>query len=271
MNYIFEEENLRKIFDYDTPMLCFREMTKDLSEEEILEILETEIDIDLSVDTGDGGAEFTANTLSPSWVGRNYGYGYRLVEWTSIVWLTKQQGYKKTELNRLMHTIEKMDSADREKLKAEKPYLFSTAYEIWHELSEFNVLTFFVKMKMKDAILLYELKNWGLRTKNWNGYVMIDRATRTGFHDYSQGSGSLLGITLEKDVKLPVKHIHLVYPDEAHGYCSAGKVWLDDSLWDKGGVKLIHMPKKFRRELKALGYDEAVLNVHESNLVLKKE
>lgn len=262
MGFEFTSKEYKIIFDAENPMLCFRDMIEKNSLS-IEQYLDTVLDMDIIVDTGDSCSEFMMNTLSPSWGGRIYGYGYHISDYASIAWLTHQQGYKKQELNSYMHKI-----ADENKRKSLKQgYLYSAAYEIWHELSDHNALCFLTKMKLKDALLLATLQKWGYSAKKWNGYVILDKNTTTGFYDSWSGSGSLMEIQLEKDVKLPVKYIRFSHPDCTNQY-PVKKIWCNPNMWDNGGIKLIHMPKHFRRDLEKLGFESTWINQNISNYVV---
>lgn len=265
------EVDYKKIFGSKNPMICLKQMIEEMqmaSGEGVLleDYLEQNVNVNITLDTGDGCSEFMMNTLSPSWGGRVYGYGYRIADEASIAWLTRQQGYKKQELNSYLHSIDDKDKRSCLKLG----FLYSAAMEIWHELSDYNQVCFLSKMKLKDIILLSEMKNWGYKTRNWNGYIIIDKMTRTGFFDRSSGSCSLLGIELEKDVKLPVKYIHIAQPDLAYKW-NLLDICENPRLWDHGGVKIIHMPKKFRRDLEMIGIERPWFDINVSNYIVKIE
>ena len=261
-NIELTNEDYELIFENASPMLRFEKLMEERSVDESskMHLLNSIIRTNIVCDTGDGRSEFLMNTLSPSWGGRVYGYNYHIHDDAGIAWLTHQQGYKKQELNSYIHVID--NKWRRETLP--QGFLFSAAYEIWHEMSEVNPLTFLVKMKLKDLLLLNELIKWGRRTKKWNGYLNIDKRTRTGFWDYSCGSGSLMGITLEKDVKLPTKYIHFAQPD-CMQYYTVEDVYGTTTMWNKGGVTLLHLPKKFRKDLPSLGFDESLIDAQISN------
>lgn len=265
------KEDYERIFDHNDSMHCFIQMIeqkqKECDEKVLLdEYLDAVLDVNIVLDTGDGYSEFMMNTLSPSWGGRVYGYGYHIADEASIAWLTHQQGYSKRELNAYLHVIDE----DEKRAWLKPGFLYSAAMEIWHELSDYNQVCFLVKMKFKDLLLLEALRKWGLETKKWNGYIILDKETRTGFYDQSSGSCSLLGIELEKNVKLPVKYIQMARPDCAYEW-TLSDICENPRLWDNGGVNVIHMPKKFRRDLERLGFEKLWFDRNVSNYIVKTE
>lgn len=203
---------------------------------------------DIGVDTGDGCSEYTLNTIGPNDLCWYCDTGYHLYDRASIVWLTKQQGYKKRELAGALHL------GRQERIDMEEGYLKSAVYEVWHGLTLFNQLFFFLKLSLEDMMLITTAVQWHYRTKNWAGYIVLDRETRAGFFDRSSGSGSLMRIQLEKDVKLPMKYIDVAWPDNIWQY-SARAVYGDGTMWNGGGLQKITVPKKFRRDMEELGFD----------------
>lgn len=215
---------------------------------------------DILVDTGDSGWDYSMNTLAPGYDAFDSGVGYRLYDEASIVWLTKQQGHTKRELADALHRI-------TEEGNGLQGYLRSAAYEAWHELSCENQLCFLVEMTLEQAMLIQAAVRWGIRTRQWSGYVVLDQKTRCGFFDSWRGSGSLMGIELEQDVKLPIKYINAAIPDtedSKNGY-SVYSVYENERMWKSGRVKQITLPKKFRLEMEALGFAPRIKNKPEED------
>lgn len=208
---------------------------------------------DILVDTGDSGSDYSLNTLAPGCDGFVYGVGYRLYDHASIVWLTKQQGHTKAELADALHRI-------KDPKNGLQGYLRSAAYEVWHEMTCENQLYFLAETTLEQAMLIQAAVQWGQRTGLWNGYVVLDRRGRAGFFDSWRGGGSLMGLALERDVKLPIKYIAAALPDavlDSYNVCS---VYLDRSMWEKGRVKQITLPKKFRLEMEEMGFAPRIKN-----------
>ncbi len=210
---------------------------------------------DIRVDTGDGASEYTLNTLEPGYMGWLYGYGYHIQNRASIAWLTKQQGYKKGDLSSALHCIEE-NGHDHEL----QGYIKSAAYEVCNELTSRNQLVFLLELTLEQIMLLFTCAQWGRQTGNWPGYVVLDKETRAGFFDAGSGSGSRMGIRPERDVKLPIKYISSVYPDDLEEGCSVLRVYEDRSMWKGGGLKRMVLPKKLRGDL-----EKIFLNIEKDN------
>ena len=190
----------------------FSEMVLKMSEIFIVpeKLLNEEIMVNIGVDTGDSDYDYTANTVPPA-----YGADITLKQSeksASIVWLTKQQGHKKGELYFALNHIKH----NRELIHTE--LMKSIANEVWCTLSILTHLFFFVRMSVYDLLLLNSLLHWHHKTKKWGGYILLNKETRTGFYSPFAGTGSAVGIKLEKEVKLPVKFISEILPDSAYEY-----------------------------------------------------
>lgn len=203
----------------------------------------------IGVDTGDGGSNYSLNTLEPGYMGRLYGCGYHVWDRASIAWLTKQQGYRKRDLSYGLHCVEDKDNDLH-------GYIKSAAYEIWHELTGQNQLFFLLELTLEQIMLLFTCVQWKRHTGNWPGYVVLDKSTRTGFFDSGSGSGSLMRVQPERDVKLPIKYIANVFPDNLEVGYSVLSVYESRSMWKNGGLKRVVLPKKFRRDMESLGFGE---------------
>lgn len=173
------------------------------------EYLKKEICVDVSVDTGDANYDFTLNDYSDG----------KIDDLASAVWLAKQQGYSKKELNEAYNNGDYTPDG----------FLDSLIGEFSNECSHMNTLTFLVKMTLKDAIEIYGAKQSLENSmthdekyepkKNKNqSYIVLGKETETGFLDFWNGSGSQLEIKLEKDVKLPLKYIYEILPDDCYDY-----------------------------------------------------
>lgn len=219
----------------------------------VREYLDRRCRCDILVDTGDAGSDYSLNTLSPGYDGSVYGVGYRLYDRAGIVWLTKQQGHTKAELADALHRI----TNPKNGLQG---YLRSAAYEAWHETTCENQLCFLAEMTLEQAMLIQAAVQWGRRTRRWNGYVVLDRRGRAGFFDSWRGGGSLMGLALERDVKLPMKYIAAALPDAVLDSYNVYSVYMDDSMWEKGRVKQITLPKKFRLEMEDMGFAPRIKN-----------
>ena len=91
--------------------------------------LNQKVTVDIIVDTGDGDFDFVSNDVYPHYDGE---YGKPVPEEASILWLTRQQGYNKRQLNRAL----------RHKEYSESKFLESVREEILNCSSHMNALTF---------------------------------------------------------------------------------------------------------------------------------
>lgn len=220
----------------------------DLSEESLLSApLRTVI----TVDTGDAGWDFTANTVPPA-----YGADHTLKEAediASIVWLVKQQGHKKGELYYALRHIR----GDSDSIRTD--FLRSVAEEVWHTLSCFTPLCFFLTLTAYDILLIRSLQQWSEETGKWGGYLVITPQTPTGFYTDDVGSSSLVSISLEREVKLPVKYLYHAVPDFYHRYPYSG-IMDEYANWEDGGISYVSLPKHFRRSMEQYGLKPVMKN-----------
>lgn len=216
------------------------------------DVLGETIMVNIGVDTGDSNMDYTANTVPPAY---NADHSLHESEWcASIVWLTKQQGHKKGELYFALDHIKHSPELIRTKL------MTSIANEVWHTLSIFTQLFFFVRMSVYDLLLLNSLLQWHHKSGKWGGYILLNRETTTGFYSTFVGSSSLTDIQLEKEVKLPVKYISEILPDSVYKYPMSG-IFKSTSLWDEGKITYMSLPKLFRVSMEKYGFSPLKKNI----------
>lgn len=143
--------------------------------------LNQELNVDIIVDTGDGNYDFTLNNFAIE--------GEEIEEKSSILWLAKQQGY----------TREQLEGAIRNQEFYNSKFLKSIYAECINVTSHMNALAFFVKMTLRDFIEY--LENPTNLTLNEN--------SSCGLYDCWSGAGSLLDIQLEKPVTIPKEYIQI--------------------------------------------------------------
>lgn len=215
------------------------------------------VDVDIGIDTGDSGYEFRANCIYPAY-DRYYSFE-EVIHESPIVWIAKQQGHKASEVGfALKHIVNNPE-------KITNGFIKSLAYEVWHEMCDTNQLYFFAKMTISDVLILNSLMKWSYETKKWGGYIILNKEATTGFYCSSLGCSSLLGIKPENEVKIPLKLIHNVSPDEAKS--SEGRFgWslksvVDSSApWEKGRVLYMSLPKHFRLAMEDMGLEAVKKN-----------
>lgn len=201
--------------------------------------LKQEFYTNIMVDTGDGNYDYTLNAVYPCYAGE---YDEPINDKASIVWLAKQQGYTKEQLENAL-------KADGD--SAPEGFLRSMRKELVNQPSHMGTLTFLVKMTLDDLLKLNALVKLQDRDghhydTNENpdcGYIVIGKGTETGLYDPWSGGGSVLEVELEKDVELPVKFIRSALPDGGDGYSIAEVYGMCGSVW-RETLKEIHEPKE---------------------------
>ena len=193
--------------------------------------LKQEFNVDIMLDTGDGNYDFTLNSPYPCWYGD---YNARLDEKSSLLWLSQQQGYNKTQLWKALREGDMRDP---------KGFLQSCRVECANLPSAMAAVTFLVRMTLARLIEL----NRCVRLQDRNGHfydatmnpdcgtVTLGKDTMCGLFDAWSGGGSALEIQLEKDVEIPIRYIWSALPDgcgygrygvgDVYGMC--GSAWQD--------------------------------------------
>ena len=194
--------------------------------------------IDLIVDTGDLNYDFTSNIIG----GHYNASDDSIQEEASLLWLARQQGYKKSELKKAL--------ADRG--NSQSPLLKSIYRETLNCGSHMNALAFLVKMTLEEYFTLRDgidkererNKSYYLSERTGRGYLLLSKDTTCGLYDSWNGSGSVLEIKLEKDVRLPFRCIASADHDGCHGYGIREIYGCGSDLWSDNAVKLIRPMKK---------------------------
>lgn len=221
------DEEEQEVDDYLKEIVCFTLPEK--------HYLKQEFKVNIMVDTGDGNYDHTLNSVYPCYYGRPED---TINNKAAIVWLTKKQGYTKTQLN---NALKKGD------VKDPKGYLQSLRQELANHPSGICVLTILAKMTFEELLQLnryIRLQDRNGRkydaTKNPDcGYIVIDKKAETGLYDPWNGGGSVFEIELEKDVRLPIRFIRSALPDGGDGYSIDSVYGMNGSCW-REVVKEIH-------------------------------
>lgn len=188
------------------------------------EFLKRTVCVDITVDTGDANYDFTLNSF----------YEGKINDLASTVWLSKQQGYSKTQLNK----------AYNEGDYSKNSFLESLVAEYVNECTGINALTFLVKMPLGQAIAILEAKKelekritkdekYCPKKIKDRKYLVLDKDVNCGLIDFWNGSGSLLELKLEKDVKLPIKFVHEISPDSCYKWGFKNIYGCDDSFYEE--------------------------------------
>ena len=115
-----------------------------------------------------------------------------------------------------------------------------------------NALVFLVKMTLEEYFTLHDGINkerernesYNLSERTGRGYLLLSKNTTCGLYDSWNGSGSILEIKLEKDVRLPFRCIASADHDGCHGYGIREIYGCGSDLWSDNAVKLIRPMKK---------------------------
>ena len=200
--------------------------------------LKEDVLVDLVIDTGDMNYDFTSNIIG----GHYDASDDSIPEESSLLWLARQQGYKKSELKKAL--------ADRG--NSQSPLLKSIYRETLNCGSHMNALAFLVKMTLEEYFTLRDginkererNKSYYLSERTGRGYLVLSKDTTCGLYDSWNGSGSVLEIKLEKDVRLPFRCIASADHDGCHGYGIREIYGCGSELWSDDAVKEIHPMKK---------------------------
>lgn len=202
--------------------------------------LKQEFCVNIFVDTGDGNYDYVLNCVYPHYNGR---CGETIDDKASILWLARQQGYTKTDLNK---ALRKGD------IKDPHGFLESMRQEVINHGSHMAILTFLARMTLEEIFELNELLKlqdrnghfYDAENRPYCGYILIDKKAECGLYDPWGGGGSILELQLEKDVRLPIRFIRSATVDGGDG-CSIRNVYgTDSSIYREDVVKKIHAPKK---------------------------
>ena len=169
--------------------------------------LKQDVNVNIVVDVGDGNYDFSLNNFASY----NAIKDESIDNNSSVLWLVKQQGYTKKDLS---NTISKENFKDSKFLKS----IFA---ELVNATTHMNALVFFVKMELGEFFKYLE-----------EPYDLILPANiNCGLVDFWQGAGSVLGIELEKEAKIPKEFVQ-VHVDGNRGYGLQDIYGINDGLWN---------------------------------------
>ena len=233
----------RDLVDKIVPLLEDPDLDDDvdtLVEEALMEILyleapadhflKQEVRIDIQMDTGTGHRGFCE--ILPDGT---------LDEQAAMLWLAQQQSYTEDDLR----------TALTNELEHESAFLRSAKAEIEKATDRKNLLTFPVRMTLRQALDLAEAVRLQDRdghfddtTKNPDcGTITLGTDVRCGLYNPWNRSGGPIGVELERDVVVPIRFIHdLVVAHNSHKvgapYIMMEAFGLCASVW-KDAVKSI--------------------------------
>lgn len=129
-------------------------------------------------------------------------------------------------------------------MNSKNSFLESLVAEYVNECTGINALTFLVKMPLGQAIAILEAKKelekritkdekYCPKKIKDRKYLVLDKDVNCGLIDFWNGSGSLLELKLEKDVKLPIKFVHEISPDSCYKWGFKNIYGCDDSFYEE--------------------------------------
>lgn len=165
--------------------------------------------VNIIADTGDGNYDYTCNNFLNYYAPKIE--DLEIEEESSVLWLVKQQGYTEKDL---------MDVITFEYDRDNK-FLDSLNSELLNSCSSINALVFSIKMRLRDLI------NYLANPTD----IVLSKDTSCGLANFWHGSGSLLNISLDKNVVIPKKHVRLTV-DGNTGYSIQEIYGMCPSFWD---------------------------------------
>lgn len=162
-------------------------------------------------------------SFAPAYAGKEIVSEDDLSDKSSLVYLSMMQGYSKKDF---LETFRRMYESD-EKIDYHKsyPFLESVYIELLNTSSECNSVTIFQKRTLRELIewkeKLDSIQNEKDANKSNDFSIHIDKSDRCGLVDFFVGGGSILDITLEKDMDIPASKIFFAGADACMRYSSA--------------------------------------------------
>ena len=178
--------------------------------------LNQDVDTIIILDAGDSNSDFYENQFEPAYGGKEIASEEDLSDKSSLVYLAMMQGYSKKDF---LEAFRRMDERE-EKIDYNKtyPFLESVYIELLNTSSETNSVTIFQKRTLRELIEWKEK----LESKKDDFSIHIEKSDRCGLVDFSAGGGSILEITLEKDMDIPASKIFFAGADAIMYYSTAG-------------------------------------------------
>lgn len=189
-----------------------------------------DVDVNLVVDVGEANRDY--GIMKPEDLSR-YETIDEYVEENSDegwYWLARQQGYTEEPVRKALLDGEFGGSV----------FLKSLNQEFYELTTGMAALTFTVRMTIAEAFTLNEVIEKGRKENHYYPELRTDRGTVTipktctvGLVNPWSGSGSIIDISLEKDVVLPIQYLSSALPDGCAGNYGIKEIYgVDGSLWD---------------------------------------
>ena len=187
--------------------------------------LNQEVCVDLILDCGDANYEFSTNSMYPAYGEEpedNINAEY--LNKSAVVWLAQQQGYSKEEFVTAMN--EGCENSDSKFLKTMRQELAESVSQC-SSLMVFQRMTFKEYFEMLDKTREAQMQGRGDEI----AFEAPAKEVAVGLYNYSSGGGSILGVELEKPIRIPAKNIYAPRGD------GKGIAFIpDDNLAGKNGI-----------------------------------
>ena len=207
------------------------------------------VKVNIMLDTGNMNYDFTRDNVlnwDGQWSGGNFD------KESSLLWLAKQQG-KATLLKKCVkeswNKWKNNEQQYKETTECKDKFVISAMQELANLTSHMGTMTFLVEMSLFDLFELKEAiqkekelnKSYYLDERKGTGYIVLDKSTMCGLFNCWSGSGSVLEIDCEKDIKIPLRYIFDVVVDgtKIYGYDVNEVYGLIGSAW-QDTLKEIH-------------------------------
>lgn len=183
--------------------------------------LDQDFCVNIVIDNGDANYDFTCHQCYPHYNSRSI--QETLQNKSGMAWLARTQGYNLPQFRKIYKEYAKTD--DKKKIndiKQQYPFIVSCYDEIANLPSHMGALTFFTRMTLR------QLLDWHEHKKT----VHINKNIPCGIMDYWSGGGSLLEISLEKDLDIPANKIFRLQVDDCCGPYTVGKTYgMCEDFW----------------------------------------
>lgn len=201
----------------------------------------------IMVDTGDKNYDFSCHNCMNTWDG-----SYELDKISSLYWLAKQQR-KADKLNSELKKIRKLDNNGGHHVVTDDKFVRSCIEELNNQTSCMSALTFLLDIPLFDYLKIKQMieaekeynKSYYADERTGTGYIVLDKSVESGLFNTWSGGGSMFGIELEKDVKLPIKYIFDICMDgiREYGYDPNEVYGFYEGVW-RNAVKEMHPMKE---------------------------
>ena len=210
------------------------------------------VKVNIMLDTGNMNYDFTRDNVL-NWDGQ-WSEG-KFDKESSLLWLAKQQG-KSTLLRKCVKESWNKWRNDKQQYKetteCKDKFIVSAMQELANLCSHMGTMTFLVEMSLFELFEIIEAievekelnKSYFLEERKGTGYIVLDKSTMCGLFNSWSGSGSVLEIECEKDIKIPIRCIFDVVVDgtKIYGYDVDEVYGLIGSAWGDT-LKEIHPMK----------------------------